>query len=83
MGRMGRGPWFGPKRFGWGWRPVSRAGWVVSLGYLALLLGVLLLSARVFPDRPGLTAALVAGLSVALVVVAALTGAPPGPRRRR
>lgn len=33
-------PWFGPKRFGRGWRPISREGWIVAAVYLASVLGL-------------------------------------------
>jgi hypothetical protein len=25
------GPWFGPKRIGWGWRPVTWQGWLITV----------------------------------------------------
>lgn len=42
-----RKPWFGRKKFGWGWGPVSWQGWLVLLGYLAAIRGVI----RWFPPK--------------------------------
>ena len=67
-----RKPWFGPRRFGWGWTPVSWEGWVTSIVFVAaiVLAGSLLSSvAR--------TVAIIA-LIVALLVVSFLTGGLPG-----
>lgn len=30
--------WFRAKRYGWGWYPVTKEGWLVMLGYIALFL---------------------------------------------
>ncbi len=74
-------PWFGPKRFGFGWRPISREGWVVSIIYLLLVFGVLALGTiaqgRTGADPSGLIASAVAVLSVGLLVVCFLTSGPP------
>ena len=29
-------PWFGRKRFGWGLRPISWQGWVLTIAYVAI-----------------------------------------------
>lgn len=29
--------WFKAKRFGWGWTPVTWQGWLVTLGYVIIL----------------------------------------------
>ena len=66
-------PWFGPRRFGWGWTPVTWQGWVVTLVFVAaMVLCAFLL--------PGTVAKVVADvvLIVLLVVVCALTGTRPG-----
>jgi hypothetical protein len=33
---IGRKPWFGPRRLGWGLEPVSTEGWVVTFAFVAL-----------------------------------------------
>lgn len=38
MRRITKTAWFGPKRIGWGWRPVSWQGWAVALLFLALII---------------------------------------------
>lgn len=30
--------WFKAKNYGWGWRPVTWQGWVVTLGFMVLIL---------------------------------------------
>ena len=30
-------PWFGPKRYGWGWRPVSWQGWLLVALFVAFV----------------------------------------------
>ena len=69
-------PWFGPKRYGFGWRPISREGWLVSLAYLVLI-GVVCALGAYHVLRGGPIAALVAILSVGLLIVCALTGGVP------
>jgi len=71
--RLTRSPWFGPKRYvGWGWRPCSWQGWLVTVAFLA---GVV---------AAGVTLHLwwTVPLVVAYLVVVVLTGDPPGPPRR-
>lgn len=66
-------PWFGPKRVtGWGWSPVSWQGWAVS-GVFLVLVAVSLIA---WPGAAG--SLVVVGLVVVLVLVALLTGDPPG-----
>ena len=33
-----KGYWFKAKRYGFGWTPVTRQGWLVLLGYILLVL---------------------------------------------
>ena len=71
--RVTRTAWFGPKRVvGWGWSPRSWQGWAVTA---AFVVAILLLAAA--PHRPWVGALLLA----AFLVVAAVTGDPPGPAR--
>ena len=68
--------WFRTKRYGWGWGlPSAWQGWVVLVGFVALLV----LGSVLFPpdDRLGMYLGYVALLSAALVVVAWWKGEPP------
>jgi hypothetical protein len=66
-------PWFGP--IGWGWRPISREGWIVIIAHF-LLLGAVsaLYSTQVLADAPaaGLHA-LLASIFVPVYVMASDT----------
>ena len=77
MSRLTERPWFGPKRFGWGWTPVAWQGWLVVVAFLAavVLSGFYLGGAA--------RAAVVVALIVVLILVAWLTGDSPGSRWRR
>ncbi|NLT35133.1 MAG: hypothetical protein GXX83_04480 [Gaiellales bacterium] len=72
MPSITRKPWFGPRRLGWGWTPITWQGWVVSLVLLAAILAAawLLTSA--------LRTAVIILLVVALLLVSYLTSGPPG-----
>ena len=37
MPRLTQRPWFGPKRFGWGWTPVTWQGWLVIVAFIAAI----------------------------------------------
>ena len=37
---VGEKLWFGPRRHGWGWRPISWEGWVVLVGSAVASLGI-------------------------------------------
>jgi len=77
MPRLTEKPWFGPKRVGWGWAPVSWQGW------LATELMVVLVAVALFVLRTVAGYVFAAAIVAAFLVVAALTGtAPGGPRRR-
>jgi len=77
VSRLTERPWFGPKRFGWGWTPVAWQGWLVVVAFLAavVLSGLYLAGAA--------RAAVVVALIVVLTLVAWLTGDSPGSRWRR
>ena len=68
---MDDGPeWFAPKRYGYGsGLPISWQGWLVTLGYSALLIG----SAVLLKDRPVKLIAVAIPLTVALMVICART----------
>jgi hypothetical protein len=69
---IGDRAWFGPRRTGWGWTPVSWHGW------LATVLGVA--SIVIAQVIGGATAGLIAAVAVAVVLVtlAVLFGTSPG-----
>jgi hypothetical protein len=72
--RVTKTAWFGPKRVaGWGWVPYSWQGWAVTVGLIAALIGTNALF-------HGTTARLVvsAGVIIAFVLIAFVTGDPPG-----
>ena len=68
---MDDGPgWFAPKRYGSGsGLPISWQGWLVTLGFAALLIG----SAVLLRDQPVKLFAVVIPLTVALMVICART----------
>ena len=74
-GFNGTRPWFGPKRFGYGYRPQTWQGWLL----LAVLVAVLITAASVAPRSPFFFCALVALIVVPLAVIAVQR--PRRPRR--
>jgi hypothetical protein len=68
--------WFPAKLYGWGWGfPLRWQGWVVMLGYVALLgVGTAALSPR---EHLVAYLAYVAVLSVAFILIARMKGEPP------
>jgi hypothetical protein len=65
-GFSGRRPWFGPKRFGYGYRPQTWQGWLL----LAVLVALLITAASVAPKSPFFFVALAALIVVPLAVIA-------------
>ena len=57
--------WFAPRRFGWGWTPISWQGWAITLGFIVLALGVI----TQFKQRPGLEFAILAPATILLLLV--------------
>ena len=73
MKRITRKPWFGRKYIGWGLRPTSPEGWLVTLIFLILFVLDLVYL------RGNLSSVVLALLLVAtFIVVALLTGDKPG-----
>lgn len=66
-------PWFGPKRIGWGWRPVSWEGWLMTV----LCLAVAIAAGVAFGGTPMTVYVSVAAVA-ALIVICLLTGTRPG-----
>jgi len=61
------GPWFGPKRSGWGARPVTWQGWLVTVVYLGGVVTAAHLLVRT--DSTLFVAALVALTAIYLLVI--------------
>ncbi len=63
-------PWFGPKRIGWGWTPITWQGWLLTAVFIAAVMAV--------PMLPGIRYrfALVSGLTV--ITLPIVTGTRPG-----
>ena len=66
-------PWFGPKRIGWGWRPLTWQGWLISFVFVAVVAAACI----AFGGRP-ITVYVGLAATAALIVVCLLTGTPPG-----
>ena len=44
--------WFKAKEYGYGWYPASWQGWIVILGYIALILTLVLMREKDIPGNP-------------------------------
>jgi hypothetical protein len=66
-------PWFGPKRIGWGWRPVSWEGWAAT----AIFAVVVIAAGIAFHGTPIFVYVTMASVA-ALLVACLLTGTRPG-----
>jgi hypothetical protein len=67
--------WFHAKRYGWGWgMPASWQGWVVLVGWLAIVLSVSpLIATRSMPRF----FVFILAMSVALIAICWIKGEPP------
>jgi peptidoglycan/LPS O-acetylase OafA/YrhL len=65
--------WFEPKRIGWGWRPVSWQGWLITFLFAA----VVIVASIAFGGTPTTFYVSLAAVA-ALVAVCLLTGTRPG-----
>ncbi|MGI8858518.1 MAG: hypothetical protein ACR2JW_22490 [Thermomicrobiales bacterium] len=65
--------WFGPKILGWGWRPLTWQGWLISVILIALLIGV-----RIGVGKSALAFALMLVIIFIFALVALITGGRPG-----
>ena len=66
-------PWFGPKRIGWGFRPATWQGWLVTAAYV----GALLLTIRLGRSSAVFVVLLILE-SAAFLIVALLTSRKRG-----
>lgn len=72
--------WFVAKKYGYGWVPATREGWLVLLGYFILVAAGAWFISSLFPDGQDFLVVFlpwVFMLSVALVLIAHRTGEPP------
>ena len=69
---LGRKPWFGPRRFGWGLSPVSVEGWLLTLAAIGVSIAA---------DKQGQDS-LKKRLMPAFVLLILLKGTSPGGRRK-
>ena len=71
---MSAEPWFTPKRYGYGGRPVNWKGWAFTIGMAALVVAFRFL---LLPSDPvAFVSVLVVWLAVMLVVVNAKSSSP-------
>ncbi len=66
-------PWFGPKRLGWGWRPLTGQGWLITL-----ILAIVLVGIRIAVGTSPVAFALMVCVLILFGVVAIVTGGRPG-----
>jgi hypothetical protein len=67
--------WFPAKRYGWGWGlPATWQGWVIFLGWFALLIVV---SPWLAERNIGLFFAFIALMSAAIIAICYIKGEPP------
>ena len=66
------GPWFGRKRIGWGARPVTWQGWLVTVAFLGCCFAAARLLART--DTTLFVVALFALIAIYLLIVWATYG---------
>jgi len=66
------GPWFGPKRIGWGPRPVTWQGWLITVAYLGGVVGAARLLAST--DLTLFVVALIALTAIYLLIAWATYG---------
>lgn len=71
-------PWFGSKKFGWGWGPASWQGWLVLAGYMVAIQGLI----HLFPPRIHHTDFMV-GVALATAILLAVMVWKGGSRKER
>jgi hypothetical protein len=76
MPLLTKDPWFGPRRFGWGWTPCAWQGWLATGVFLAAII----LNGELVHGL--LKAWIAVALVVVFIALCVLTGTKPGWRRR-
>ena len=56
--------WFKAKRYGWGWYPATKEGWLVIIGYLVLVVGVEVVLGKKAVTEPSFYDVTVGGLFI-------------------
>ena len=72
--------WFGPKRYGWGWSPVTWEGWVATLAVVVAPFAALFIASSATDSGSARTTAVVTTSVTAvavLVVLAVFKGEKP------
>jgi hypothetical protein len=73
MKRITKKAWFGKRILGWGYRPVSLEGWLITIVFL-----VASIAAIVYNKRSATGYAILAVLLITLFIIAYLTSDAPG-----
>jgi len=76
IGRPNATPWFARRRLGWGWRPITWQGWVISLILVALAASALTLFRR-SPASIGALAVIATAYALAARATGTALGEPP------
>lgn len=73
MTRITKKAWFGKKLIGWGYRPISLEGWVVTVLFI-----IAIIADMTYNKRTTTAYAILAVIIVIFFVIAYLTGDSPG-----
>jgi len=68
--------WFKRKLYGWGWIPARPPGWIATIGYLLAIASIVYMMERGLVNEE-LGFGLFGGVTIALILLAWLTGEPP------
>lgn len=72
--------WFRRKILGWGWTPATREGWLVTLGFIVVIVGNAFLFEKGIIDGsydPMLFVGITVGLIALFLIIVWRTGEPP------
>lgn len=73
MTRITKKAWFGKKLIGWGYRPISLEGWLVSVVFLAAIFASIS-----YLDKTTTRYAILAVILIVFQIIIYLTGDAPG-----
>lgn len=74
MKRITKEPWFGKRRIGWGWTPITWQGWIITL----ILILIILVDAKYLAQTPVLLIIVLVIATIGFIIIALLTGGKPG-----